>query len=176
MRILTGALCGTLFIFLLSVGLTSCGSGAAGNSIDSILSVDTVLARSEQLLNDTLRVSGVCVAPSSGFTDREIYLRGNDGKLLRCVATLEMGTFNGDCVGHQMVVKGILNQTVKGKNEIKDEVKTLIKRDTTGKKKDSIRLPGGDTLSMQAEDVLHKEGYSIEETYYLSVTEFEVKE
>ncbi|MDE7426872.1 MAG: hypothetical protein K2M79_03640 [Muribaculaceae bacterium] len=176
MRKIACALSGITLIFLFSLCLISCGSETSGKNIDTILSVDSVLAQPEQLLNDTLRISGICVSPESGFNDREIYLKGESGKFLRCVATQEMGTFNGDCVGHQMVVKGLLCQTLKGKKEIKNETKALIRRDTTGKKKDSIILPGGDTLNMQAEDTLVKEGYSIAETYYLSVTEFEVKE
>lgn len=98
---------------------TACTSGNKTGAEPAPLTVDSLLTAAPELIGDTVSVEGYC-SHLCKHGGRKAFLVGADStKVLRCEATAEMGgAFAPDCIGKDLVVKGIVRENRIGEQEV----------------------------------------------------------
>lgn len=103
-----------LTIAALTIGLAACtGRSNSGNSAQSstpsAMAIDSLLARAEQLVGQTVTIEGVCthVCRHSG---RRLFLMGSDDTQTIRVEAAELGSFDKKCVNNAVRVEGTLRE------------------------------------------------------------------
>ena len=105
------------FILFISVAaalcaaMISCHKNVSGIEPLPPLSVDSLMASAEALVDDTVYVEGFC-SHLCAHGGRKAFITGADSAIvLRCEATAEMGgAFSPECAGHNITVRGIVRE------------------------------------------------------------------
>lgn len=104
----------SLFIAVtaLIINLSSCNAGGAGNTAyetADTITVDSFFASADSLTGDTVYIKGLC-SHLCRHGGKKAFITGVDSTLvLRCEATTSAGgAFSPDCVGKQLIIKGVV--------------------------------------------------------------------
>ena len=174
-----------LAVMVLALGLSACGNSSKKQaetaqdsttvSVASAMTVEDVLAKAEESVGKEITVKGL-VSHTCKHSGRRCFIVGADGKTsIRVEAKGEIGGFNRELIGSDIVVKGILRE-----NKLSKEYIDQMEKEVNDKKAQET----GSAESCESEmnnikamrewmKANNKDAYSI---YYVDGMSYEVAE
>lgn len=175
-----------LAVMVLALGLSACGnsskkqtnevaSDTASVSLSSAMGVEDVLAKAEENVGKEITVRGL-VTHTCKHSGRRCFIVGADGKTsIRVEAKGEIGGFNRELIGSEIIVKGILRENKLSKEYI-DQMEKAV-NDKKAQETGSAESCESEMKNIKAMrewmKANNKEAYSV---YYVDGMSYEVAE
>ena len=174
-----------LAVMVLALGLSACGNSSKKQaetaqdsttvSVASAMNVEDVLAKAEENVGKEITVKGL-VSHTCKHSGRRCFIVGADGKTsIRVEAKGDIGGFNRELIGSDIVVKGVLRE-----NKLSKEYIDQMEKEVNDKK--AQETGSAESCESEMNNIMamrewmkanNKDAYSI---YYVDGMSYEVAE